>query len=98
MKPPGKIDFDEGNLALIWKRWREEFTLYMDLTMENKEETFKVKLLYYLIGEKGREICETLGVGSARENLFVEEVLAASPFLTLRKMKQLRDILSSHVR
>jgi len=51
--------------------------LYMDLTMEEKEETVKVKLLYYLIGEKGREICETLGVGSTRDNLFVEEVLTA---------------------
>lgn len=77
LKPPGKIDFDDCNLALTWKRWKEEFNLYMALTMREKPDDYKVKLLYYLIGEKGREICETLCVGSTKDNLSVEEVIAA---------------------
>lgn len=51
--------------------------MYMDLTMSDKDDGYKVKLLYYMIGEKGREICATLGVGSNAENMFVNEVLAA---------------------
>lgn len=75
-KPLEKIDFDDCNLALTWKRWKEEFNLYMALTMREKPDDYKVKLLYYLIGEKGREICETLCVGSTKDNLSVEEVIA----------------------
>lgn len=43
--------------------------------MGGKSDDYKVKLLYYLIGEKGREICETLGVGSSANYLFVDEVI-----------------------
>lgn len=32
----------------------------MELSMPEAEETTKVKLFYYLIGETGRELCETL--------------------------------------
>lgn len=48
LKPQGKMT-DEGNVSLTWKKWREEFTLFlppygeMDLTMEEKEETVKVE-------------------------------------------------------
>lgn len=77
LKPPGKIDFDDVNLALALKRWKEELTLYLDLDMDDKEETFKVKLLYDLIGEKGREICETPGVGCTKSNPTLDEVLEA---------------------
>ena len=43
----------------------------MALTMREEPDDYKVKLLY-LIGVKGREICETLCVGSTKE-----EVIAA---------------------
>ena len=32
----------------------------MELSMPDAQETMKVKLFYYLIGEAGRELCETL--------------------------------------
>lgn len=43
--------------------------------MGDKSDDHKVKLLYYLIGEKGRELCETLGVGSSANYLFVDDVI-----------------------
>lgn len=76
LKPPGKIDFDDSNLSLVWKRWKEEFSLYVDLTMGDKTDDYKVKLLHYLIGEKGREVCKTIGVGPDLEGLLIDEVIA----------------------
>lgn len=33
LKPPGKIDFDDCNLAIAWKRWKEELNVYVNLIM-----------------------------------------------------------------
>ena len=95
IKPPGKIDFDDANLSHAWKRWKEEFCLYMDRTMEDKDDGYKVKLLYYLIGEKGREVCATLGVGRNEEDLYIDEVLAAlDAFCDPRRIKLLKYTIS----
>ncbi|KAL6455331.1 hypothetical protein MHYP_G00362250 [Metynnis hypsauchen] len=58
--PPSALNMDSDNLAKSWKAWKEEFTLYLELAMPEAEETTRVKLFYYLIGEKGRELCNTL--------------------------------------
>ncbi|KAM9809443.1 uncharacterized protein ACBT44_012686 [Syngnathus typhle] len=60
LKPPGTLAVDSTNLAKLWRCWKEEFELYMDLTMPTADETTKVKLFSYLIGEKGRELWTTL--------------------------------------
>ncbi|KAK5866505.1 hypothetical protein PBY51_020693 [Eleginops maclovinus] len=60
LKPPPTLCLDTGNIAKAWKSWKEEFTLYMDLSMPEAAEDVRVKLFYYLIGETGRELCETL--------------------------------------
>lgn len=60
LRPPQTISWDSGNLAKTWKSWRDEFTLYLELSMPDAAETVKVKLFYYLIGEAGRELCDTL--------------------------------------
>lgn len=49
--------------------------MYVDLTMKDKTDEYKLKLLHYLIGEKGREVCQTLGVGTNVEGLLIEEVI-----------------------
>ncbi len=43
--------------------------------MEDKTDEYKLKLLHYLIGEKGREVCKTLGVGPDTEGLLIDEVI-----------------------
>lgn len=51
---------DSSNVSKSWKTWKEEFTLYLELALPDAEEKAKVKLFYYLIGERGRELCATL--------------------------------------
>lgn len=65
LKPPPILGLDSANLAKTWKSWKEEFTLYTDLTMPDAEETTKVKLFNYLLGERGRELLDTLSGGGA---------------------------------
>ena len=60
LKPPARLSLDSANLAKSWKSWKEEFTLYLELSLPEAEEITKVKMFYYLIGETGRELCETL--------------------------------------
>lgn len=71
LKPPPTLRLDSGNMSKSWKSWKEEFTLYMDLSLPDAEEAVKIKLFHYLIGEAGRELCETLmsDVTSARKKL-----------------------------
>ncbi|KAK7901627.1 hypothetical protein WMY93_018396 [Mugilogobius chulae] len=65
LKPPPTLGLDSLNLAKTWKSWKEEFTLYTDLTMPDAEEATKVKLFIYLLGERGRELLNTLSSGEA---------------------------------
>ena len=46
-----------------------EFMLYMDLAMPGAEETTKVKLFNYLLGERGRELLATLERTTARRTV-----------------------------
>jgi len=56
LKAPEKLIFDAPDLAHTWKKWKEEFSLYADLAMEDKDEKLKVKMFKYLIGARGREV------------------------------------------
>ena len=48
LKLPGNLDFgNPSELLHAWKRWKEEITLYMDLTMDGREEKDKTLSLYY---------------------------------------------------
>ena len=73
IKPPRSLDLEASNLPHEWRRWKEEFEFYLDLVMDVKDESKKIKLFKYLVGEKGRELCTTLL--SADKTL--KEVLAA---------------------
>ncbi|KAJ8356687.1 hypothetical protein SKAU_G00194810 [Synaphobranchus kaupii] len=76
LKPPSILVLDNANLAKTWKSWKEEFTLYTDLTMaEDAAEMTKVKLFYYLIGESGRELLETLASGNASARKTVSSMM-----------------------
>ncbi|XP_051794266.1 uncharacterized protein LOC127530799 [Acanthochromis polyacanthus] len=66
LKPPQQWCMDSANLAKSWKSWKEEFMLYIELAMPDAEEKARVKLFYYLIGERGRELCGTLIGSDAR--------------------------------
>ncbi|CAI5678464.1 unnamed protein product [Oreochromis niloticus] len=60
LKPPAQWSMDSVNLSKAWRTWKEEFTLYTELALPDAEEKARVKLFYYLIGERGRELCGTL--------------------------------------
>jgi hypothetical protein len=56
----GFVNFSASRSADAWKKWKEELNLYIDLTMDDDNEPAKVKLFFYLIGTRGREIYETM--------------------------------------
>lgn len=60
LKAPDRLNFDSPNLSQTWKKWREEFTLYADLALADKDDKHKVKMFRYLIGNRGREVYDTL--------------------------------------
>lgn len=67
---------DADNLSKSWKSWRDQFNLYLELTMSDAEEKMKVKLFYYLIGESGRELLETLMSDVAADARTVTNIIA----------------------
>lgn len=56
---PAKLDCGAEGVQTQWIRWKREFELFAELAMESKEQKQKIRMLQYLIGEKGREIYET---------------------------------------
>ncbi len=75
LKPPGQMDFESNDLPQTWRRWKEEMELYLELAMAGQQETTKVKLVLYLIGSQGREICNTISFEGSEEERTVEDVL-----------------------
>ncbi len=73
LKPPPTSMLDTNNLG---KTWKEEFQPYLDLTLTEASEGMTVKLFYYLVGETGREMCETL-LGSSAADRTVQQLLDA---------------------
>ncbi len=67
---------DLNNLAKTWKAWKEEFQLYIDLTLTEALEGTMVKLFYYLVGETSRELCENV-LGSSTADRTVQQLLDA---------------------
>lgn len=65
LKPPQQWCMDSANLSKSWKTWKEEFELYTELAMPDAEDKACLKLFYYLIGERGRELCATLTSSAA---------------------------------
>lgn len=76
LKPPTPLCMDTDNLSKSWKSWRDQFNLYLELTMSDTEEKLKVKLFYYLIGESGRELLETLMSDVAADARTVTNIIA----------------------
>ena len=76
LRPPPTLVLDSANLAKTWKSWKEEFLLYTDLTIPGAEETTKVKLFNYLLGERGRELLTTLESGRMTARRTVSSMIA----------------------
>ncbi|KAI4887128.1 hypothetical protein NFI96_019030, partial [Prochilodus magdalenae] len=78
LQPPRQLCVDSGNLSKSWKSWREEFMLYVDLTVDvDVDEKTKVKLFSYLVGETGRELLDTLMGEAAKETWKIRDIVAA---------------------
>ena len=75
IKAPEKLNFDAPDVAHTWRKWREEFSLYVDLAMEEKDDKHKVKMFKYLIGTRGREIYDTLSFEEEEANRIMKIVL-----------------------
>ena len=75
LKPPGNLDFESPDLEYVWKKWREDITLYLDLTTKTDQKERKVKLFLYLIGSKGREIYETMQFEKEEKDRTLDELI-----------------------
>ncbi|XP_051920030.1 uncharacterized protein LOC127599857 [Hippocampus zosterae] len=56
LRPPPILSLHSGDLAKAWKTWKEQFALYVELTMPNAEEATKCNLFHILVGEEGRRL------------------------------------------
>ena len=66
----------EGNLSENWKKWKQNFTLYMDaIEYEGKSDKVKSSLLLHCIGDKAKEIYNTLTFDEDGDNLKYDKIL-----------------------
>ena len=56
LSPPKPLSLT-GNLLENWKKWKQDFDLYMVAALyEDKGDKIKASLLLHCIGEKAREV------------------------------------------
>lgn len=77
LKPPEKLNFEAKNLSTTWKKWRNQFSLYSDLALAEKDESIKKKMLLYVIGERGREVYPTLTITQSEDDRTLINILDA---------------------
>ena len=75
LKPPTEIDFEAKSLPQEWKRWKEELLLYLDLAMQEMDESLKVKMFKYLIGKTGREIYATMHFDTEEKDHTIDKLV-----------------------
>ena len=54
------MDFNSSNLAASWKKWRQNMEFYLTAMMRGKTEEEKYSVFLFLIGEKGKDIFDTI--------------------------------------
>lgn len=75
LRPPQTLCLDSSNLSKTWKSWRDEFELYIGLTVAEDDEKKKVRLFSYLVGESGRELLDTLMGDTAKSDWTIKDVI-----------------------
>ena len=72
LKHPETLDFESADLSHVWRKWKDEISLYLDLATKKDDNETKVKLFLYLIGSKGREIYETMEFETLEKDRTIE--------------------------
>ena len=66
----------EGNLVENWKRWKKDFSFYMTATEhDDKADNVKASLLIHCIGDKAREIYDTLTFDADGDDMKLDKIL-----------------------
>ncbi|KAJ8876553.1 hypothetical protein PR048_020998 [Dryococelus australis] len=61
-KPLKPFSFD-GNLAINWKHWKQQLTIYLKATgRESKEDTVKIATLLHVLGEEVQDLFFTMDI------------------------------------
>ena len=71
---PTEMNFDCGNLAATWRKWKQTMQLYLNAVMSGKTEEQQYSTFLFVIGERGREIFNTfIWNRKARDGIETEE-------------------------
>ena len=57
---PREMDFNSSNLAVTWKKWRQNMEFYLTPMTRGKTEEGKYNVFLFLNGEQGRDIFNTI--------------------------------------
>ena len=66
----------EGNLVENWKRWKQDFALYLTATKYSRKPIHvKSSLLLHSIGEKGQEIYNNFMFDNEEDTLVYDKII-----------------------
>ena len=76
-KPPDQLDYNSAQeFAEKWDSWKREFESFMvSAEYENKADKIKVNMFLNLIGQKGRDLYDTLTFDVDGDKLKLNKVL-----------------------
>ncbi len=59
LQTPSSLPDDDNQK--VYKRWRRDLELYLDLAMSDCDRSTKVKMVHYLLGAEARDLYDTFG-------------------------------------
>ena len=80
LSPPKQLSL-EGNLLENWKTWKQNFGFYHTAIEYNDKDTkVKASLFLHCIGDKARQVYNTLPFDEADDNLKYDKILESQIF------------------
>ena len=76
LSPPVSLNFDAGNISQAWKKWKQQFQLFLVATESDaKSERTKSSILLTCIGSRGREIFNTFQFDSNEDRMKIDRII-----------------------
>lgn len=76
LHPSKKLSLESGNFSKNWRRWEQDFTLYLSTTeKETKRHKVKSSILLHYLGRKGREMYNTYVLETKEKSVVFDKTI-----------------------
>ncbi|KAJ8896273.1 hypothetical protein PR048_001617 [Dryococelus australis] len=88
LRPPKLLSL-EGDLGRNWKRWQQQFEIYLKASGAEKKDDVKIAILLHVLGEDAQELYSTLNASAANAKNYCAVILHLENYLLPKTNKSM---------